>query len=841
MREPLLLPLAAFAAGIMAGHAASFELFPLLLAALGLVLVYVVARWKCPRIALAPLLAISALAGIQTVNWRRQGPAPELDAESSETLLVTGCVVEPPEKATDKLRFVVELEPGARVRVSLTPKNGEALPSLRYGQTVEVEAKVRKPRNYKNPGSFDYTGYLARRHIYWTGSARGVTKLQVLPGSCGSSTLAAVYAVREAILRRIEHLYAGDAYTTGIMQALLVGEDSQVEKLWTEEYRRTGTYHALVVSGLHVSVLAGLLLAILRLCFVPEFWRAVLCIGAAWTYALLAGWQAPVIRAAGGFTLFLLGGAFYRKPRVLNVLAAVGLAFLIFDPEQLFEPSFQLSFLAVAAIGGLAAPVLERTADRLAEAFRSIHQTRDDLRMSPGIAQLRVELRLIAETMGLWMGVPAMWCARTLAFFGGTATWIFSGFFVSFCVGIAMALPMILYFHRLSLTSVSANLIVVPALNASIVTGFASVATGWHWLASLARAPLFISRAVVGWHARFESSSRVPDPPLWLGIFFCLALVVTAWTLRGRARWAIASAVASVTVLLVIALYSFPNGSTPGNLELIAIDVGQGDSLLLTLPDGRTMLVDGGGFPSFGKTNLNIGEDVVSPYLWRRGFRQVDIVAATHSHDDHIGGLAALIRNFHPREVWTGASPKTAAWGEVESAAKENGAKVLSWRAGAQIRFGPAAIDVLAPSRDYVAAATPKNDDSLVLLVRFGRHSFLLTGDAERATEYQLLASGTLPHIDVLKVGHHGSKSSTNEDFLGALRPAFGLISVGADNWYGHPHPDVLERLKESHVEVLRTDLSGLTAIRSDGRRLQVGTTANIEQSAPYPVFGGLP
>jgi competence protein ComEC len=260
-----------------------------------------------------------------------------------------------------------------------------------------------------------------------------------------------------------------------------------------------------------------------------------------------------------------------------------------------------------------------------------------------------------------------------------------------------------------------------------------------------------------------------------------------------------------------------------GALEITAIDVGQGDSILVVFPDGRRMLVDGGGIPSFSgqaQARLDIGEDVVAPYLWDRSFRSLDVVALSHAHEDHIGGLPALVSDFRPRELWTGATPESGSWREVRQRAAAAGTIVRPLTGPARFAYGGAEVEVLAPAAEYTPGAVPKNNDSLVFTVHFGRHSFLLAGDIERQVERTLQPG----RADVLKVAHHGSRTSSTEEFLDAVSPAFAIVSAGLDNSYGHPNPDVLDRLERHRAVVLRTDLDGMITVRSDGRRLSVRT-----------------
>jgi competence protein ComEC len=270
--------------------------------------------------------------------------------------------------------------------------------------------------------------------------------------------------------------------------------------------------------------------------------------------------------------------------------------------------------------------------------------------------------------------------------------------------------------------------------------------------------------------------------------------------------------------------------------------VGQGDSLLVAFPEGKLMVVDGGGIPAFGrrtKSQMEIGEDVVSPYLWDRSIRSVDVLALTHAHEDHIGGMAALMENFHVKELWTGAMSDNPLWDHLRDQARRSGVRIVTMQSGSQFAYGNARIQVLAPATDYVAPDAPRNNDSLVMRISYGRHSFLLTGDMEMQVEEQLASAGGVSHVDVLKVAHHGSKTSSSSGFLDLVRPEFAIISDGFGNSYGHPHPDVLARLGEHGAMVFRTDLDGLVSIRSDGRRLYTDT--GLHQAPPaaslYGVF----
>jgi competence protein ComEC len=746
----------------------------------------------------------------------RPGPPPELDAEGREIVILGGCVVEPPAISGERERFLLELAPQARAQVTLYTKEGESLPPLSYGQNIELDARVRRPRNYGNPGDFDYEHFLARQHIYWTASGNAGT-VRILGGHCGSRVVKAAMDLRAAVLRRTEELYHGDAYLAGMMQAMLMGQNFQLQRIWTEEYRNTGTFHVIVISGTHVAILAAFFLFLLRLCFVPQNLALLLTSAAAWLYAMTSGWGAPCVRCATGLTLYMVCCYFYRERRTLNLLAAIALGFLVCDPDELFESSFQLSFLAVAFLGAFATPLVAATSGPLARGLAGLRDTGRDVHLLPRVAQFRIEMRLLIETLHVPSAVITV-PVRVLFFFYEVAV-------VSAVIQLGLALPMVIYFHRLGLSGLSANAFAIPLMGLAVPLGFLAVFTGWRWVAAIGGWLMRISHAIVGWHAAHEPNWRIPTPPVWLGIALSVALVAFA-VARGR-WWRVSTGAAAAALLALLVWHPFPPDFHPGQLEMSVIDVGQGDSILLVFPDGKSMLMDGGGIPAFGHqthSQLDTGEDLVAPYLWDRGMRRIDIVALSHAHDDHVGGLPAIVADFHPRELWTGATPDSAGWRKLREEAARDGVKVMPLEAPRHFEFGHTSIDVLAPLADYVPNDTPKNNDSLVLRIRYGSRTFLLTGDVERPIEYRMLDENEIASTDVLKVAHHGSRTSSTPAFLDAATPAFAVISVGVDNSYGHPNRDVLARLGEHHAEILRTDRNGLVTVRTDGRRLTVET-----------------
>lgn len=797
MKNPLVAPAAAFAAGIVLVRLANFGWVELGVCASGFAVLALFGHqrhWPWLRWT-AAALSMLAFGGLDAL-WHQDPPAPPIP----DGRLLTGCVVEPAVASGDRHQFTLELQPGVRTRISTASQAEQFV----YGRRVQVEAALRPVHGFHNPGAFDLEAWMARRQIYWSGSIGKNKRIEVLPGECGSAWRRGLESMRASALARVDSLYPGDSYRSAMMRGLLLGDKSGIRKAWIEDFRRTGTYHALVISGSHITLVCGILLLWRRFFGYGSRTVLVSSVFIAWLYSLVAGGDAPVLRSAAGFSLFAVGALLYRRTQILNLLAAVALAFLALDPGQLFDASFQLSFLAVAAIGGFLP-----------------HQPRP-LMESPAVAQHLLERRLVAETAHLLFSIPMNFCLTCMRLVSQLVHWMWDALRLSAAVQVGLALPMALYFHRLSATGLTANVLAVPVVSVAVPIGFVAVFTGWRWPAALAGWLLDESQAIAAWHARHEPAWRIADPPLWLSLALAASLVALA------ARWPSRRVPAALTVLFLILLvwHPFPPQQQPGALELTAIDVGQGESLLLSLPNGELALMDGGGFPQFGRRTapqMDVGEDVVSPYLWSRGIRRLAVIAISHLHDDHCGGVAALLENFRPRELWTSFTPDAKVWRSLEGTARRCGTRIRLLKQGDEVHLGGVQWQTLAPARGQRWTGRPQNNDSLVFRLTHGRHLFLLTGDIEQGVERRLLEEGELSHVDVVKVAHHGSKRSSSDAWLDAMSPSVALVSAGTGNMYGLPHPQVIGQLNTHHALILRTDQDGLVTVRSDGRYLTVG------------------
>ncbi len=348
------------------------------------------------------------------------------------------------------------------------------------------------------------------------------------------------------------------------------------------------------------------------------------------------------------------------------------------------------------------------------------------------------------------------------------------------------------YFHRAAILGVPANILVLPLAGLMLNTGVAAIALSYVSLpfaklaAMLAAGALHWTLGCLHFLSRFHVAQwRVPDPTALLALLAVAGILLAFFAIRKQRTIAFAG----LTVLFlsggIVAVYHAAPHVEGGKLEITAIDVGQGDSLLVVSPEGRTMLIDGGGSIGPVHSEFDFGEDVVAPYLWSRGLDHLDVVALTHAHGDHIGGLPRIIEDFHPAELWVGINPETTALLHLYEVANENHVAIRRHVAGDALDWSGTNIRVLSPPADWQPTERRNNDASLALLVGYGDTRALLAGDLEKKME-RFVASES-PRADLLKVAHHGSATSTTPELLAAVHPRFAVISAGYQNSFGHP------------------------------------------------------
>jgi competence protein ComEC len=707
---------------------------------------------------------------------------------------------------------------------------------LGCGDRVQLPVRLRIPERYRDPGAWQYADYLLEQGIGATAYVRA-DQLRRLDGRPAPTLRCRIYAAQSwagarmlayagsGMNRRLPKLLRLSADDAGMLNAMLFGDRMRLDHGLRLGFERTGSFHLFVVSGLHVALLAGLLLWAGRALGLSEGMATALTLLVLPAYALLTGFGVPVQRALLMSVSFLLTRMLWRERNTLNALGAAALAVLVWSPGALFEASFQMTFLAIVAIAGIAVPLGEWTFVPYLAATRRLGERWRDAGMLPRVARFRVMLRYWMEAMPSRRAAGPVRMLLRLVLRAAELT------LISVVAEAVMVLPMALYFHRMTLLALPANLFSIPLIGVllplGIVTFAASLLGAWAAVlpGSVLAALLHIVTRSIGWLAGAHVADvRTAGPRVGAALLAFACLAGCCWAVR-RSRRAAWLAVVGLPLAAVIALWPGAPSRQPGVLEITAIDVGQGDSLLMVSPAGHTMLIDAGGPTgaaanaenAVGTSGFDVGEEVVSPYLWDRQVHRLDVVALTHAHSDHMGGMAAVLRNFRPRELWIGAEPNSVAFRDLLAEAAGLGVRVRKMRADDHVNWDGVEMTVLAPSATYRNSGSPVNNDSLVLRVQYGRATALLEGDAEAASEAAMVQSArsggpTVGPDTLLKVGHHGSRTSTTPEFLEMVSPKDAVISVGCGNTFGHPRPEVIERLGEAHARVFRTDRFGVTS-----------------------------
>jgi len=656
---------------------------------------------------------------------------------------------------------------------------------LSAGERVRTHASLRRPRNFGNPRAYDYRGTLARRGVWVTAHAGGPELERLGMGTSGLAPLALQRQRIGALIdRSLPPLHAS------LLRSLVVGDQASVSpELW-DCIAAAGLAHLLSVSGLHIALVWGVVFSLARwilarserllLCTDVRALAAAIALPPAIGYAALAGLSVPAARSVGMTALFVLSLSVGREAAPLRVLCLTAGAVGIAWPGAPLEVSFQLSFASVLAL------VLAGERWSRWRAARVATDRRE---------------RILQRAILLFL-VPG-------AALVGTA-------------------PLVaLYFNRVTPVGLLTNPVLVPVSGTpATVIGLAGAAVSWlsEPIAcrtfALAYWPLELLRGGAVAAASFPFASiRVPTPTL-IELALSYGFLAVAWIPPGR-RGRVG--VALLLALSVDGAWWAHERWWHQDLRVRFVDVGQGDAAVLELPGGAAAVIDGGGF---GRSRFDVGERVLAPYLWSRKILRVDYLVATHGDWDHQGGLHFLARELAPRELWiSGRSEErrrlTALAREVETA----GGTVRTLQPGERVVDAHGArIDCLHPP---VEEALSANDSSLVLRLRFGERAWLFTGDVESAGE-ALVASRfpSLP-VDVLKVPHHGSATSSTDALLRWATPRLAVMSLGAGNNYGFPNPAVVQRYQRLGIRTLRTDRDGSVGIQSDGSSLVVRPAAD--------------
>ncbi|MEF2247287.1 MULTISPECIES: DNA internalization-related competence protein ComEC/Rec2 [unclassified Paenibacillus] len=691
---------------------------------------------------------------------------------------------------------------------------------LQRGVIVELAGQLSLPQTAGNRGGFDYKSYLKGKRIHWLLKMDGIEQINIIarPQTLQFKLLHIVDQTRAKLGTQMDKLFNGEQ--AGYMKGLVLGIREDLDPAQFKQFSALGLTHILAISGLHVAVFMYMVSTALKLLRWTREKIIVALMLLLPVYILLSGASPSVIRAG---LMALLGLAAARMGKLkdgLHLIAAAALLMLAHDPYYINDVSFQLSFIV---------------------------------------------------TIGLIIGVPALRAVLPDWKKGKMLLDLFSVTLVAQLISFPLT---IYYFNQFNVLSIAANFIFVPFISSIILPlGTISLICSYIYLplgsliSSLASYGNDWSFFAIQYLASSLNLSLIwPSPPVWWIVCWyglCLVLfrsfIHFAGLKRSRRRGSSAVPIlrtkkyviqlTAASILLVFSLwaaYTMPRWEKSAVISFL--DVGQGDAILIKTPAGRHILLDGGGLISFRKEGerwkdrkepFEIGEKVVLPLLMKRGVQKLDAVIISHLDSDHIRGLQAVLEHIPVSEIWWNQTLKESgdAMQLMQQAVNK---QIPLYAAAAGISYElekDVAITFLWPdersaSQHQIALVADQNELSVVLLLQIYDFQFLLTGDINSATEKIILTRmeegkgqmlGTnyaKPRIDVMKIAHHGSKYSTSSEWLDYWKPISAVVSVSATNSYGHPHPDVLERLQQGRIALWRTDKDGEIMLKATRRQL---------------------
>ena len=658
----------------------------------------------------------------------------------------------------------------------------------RAGRVVRVWTTLRPPAPYRNPGVADQAERQAMRGTALLGSVKSGLLVEVVrPGS----PAAELAATTRAVVRRVIGRSVGrhGVRSAAIVTAVLIGDRAGLDDDTTRRLQEGGTYHVIAISGGNIVILAGCLLVLGRVAGLrprPLSGAAIVLLVA---YAYLVGHEASVARATVAAVMVLGAGLLDHRTPPVNVLAVAAIGIVLVSPLAVFDPGFMLTFGATLGI------VL-------------------------GVSKLAGALgRFLArwrEPPPAWVALPTTLLAATLCAEGALMP-----------IGVAL-------FARVSLAGLILNFFAVPLMTAAQLAGLAALALAavHPSLSSIAGFLAHLAATGIVESTRLLDLCpwlvfRVPAPAAPVIVVYYGALILLLWT-GGSTRVRVAARILlAVAAIWIVSAPSRPalRGRPPtGWMRVSFLDVGQADATLVQAPDGRSLLVDAGGSLS---ARSAIGSRVVAPALWALGVRRLDVAALTHGDPDHIGGMGAVLGDFAPREVWEGVPvPGYPPLGAVRRVADAIGARWRRVSAGDRFDLGGVSIAVIHPPPPDWERIRVRNDDSIVIDVRFGNVAVRLPGDIGIEVEAQVAAELDPAVFRVVKIPHHGSAGSSSPGLVGATVPCVAIVSAGRANSFGHPAPVVVGRYLDAGALVLETGREGAVTVETDGWQVRVRTEA---------------
>ena len=647
---------------------------------------------------------------------------------------------------------------------------------LEYGDRIQINAKLREPTGERNPGEFDYKKYLAAHRIYSIINISKKSNLIALNPGQKNSIGKIFFQIKYRLNNVINQLYFGQQ--RALMKGLMLGERGEITDEVKESFVKSGVIHALAISGLHVGYIIVIFFAIFGILRIPNRTKIILVILCLFFYNLLIGFKPPIFRASLMATIFLLGGLLQRPVDILNIISAAAFLILIINPMELFQASFQLSFVAILSIVYI---------------YQKLKNIFNNNKYFKKLCQNKI------------------------------GEYIVTLFFVSIAAQLGTLPITAFYFNRIPIISMLANLIVIPIVGLVIAYGFTSLMFSFFsiFIAGLfantnslcLQALIFLTEKAGS--LKF-SSYEIGSVGLIFVLLYYFGLLLLINLHKARIR-----KLTVVTILIAANIVIWKSIFQSNKwMEVIYFDVGQGDAAFVKFPDGKNMLIDAG--PNL--VGFDAGLYFLLPYFKRNGINRINTVILSHADNDHIGGMPSIFRHVKVDHLFdTGLYHSSHVCSTyqflIDSLQMDHQIVNHVSQLNNYKNYG---VYMLHPNMEFWKKYNNDvNNSSVIVKIVYGKRSFLFTGDIEKEAEEILVNYGDLLKADVLKIPHHGSKTSSTLELLKLVKPRHAVISLGKNNKFKFPSPSVIKRLSDLKIAVIRTDINGAVIFRTNGEKLE--------------------
>lgn len=649
---------------------------------------------------------------------------------------------------------------------------------ISIGDLVKAKVFLEEPKLAGNFGEFDYHDYLARQRIFLTDSI-SQNQLEVIGHNEKINFATIIHNIKEKIEKQIDKIYQLNPGNS-LVKAIITGERAEISQNLTDIFQDAGVIHILAISGLHVGIITAGLFLLLNLIppnILKDEFKYIIIIILMLGYAAITGFRPSVSRATLMFAILLMARYFNRPYHIYNSIYVAALILLLWQPLYLYDAGFLLSFLVTFVIVAFA-PIIE-----------------ERLSFLPGYLR-----KLVSVSLAAWLGV-----APLTAYF----------------------------FYKISFISILANIVIIPFIGIILILALSSIFISFLFLPIARLIVIFTNTLIeilvtIGHRLSLLpfAYKYVAKPEIFFIIIYYFIVLIVFYSINSWSKYNILEkkyrfwVIVAASFILLVGNMIFP----PPLLAVHFLNVGQGDCIFIQTPQEQNILIDGGGTPY---SDFDVGKNTVIPYLRREGINQIDVMFLTHPDIDHLEGLLPVLDEMKVNLVVdSGLECQDNSYLDFKSLIREK--RSMSYyqtKAGDTIKINPdLEFVILNPVKTSVNwDESDFNNNSIVLKLHYKNAKFLFTGDIEKNAEVSLLASSYLLKSDILKVAHHGSNSSTGEPFLNSVEPEIAVISVGLND-FGHPHPDVVKRLKAKCKKVFRTDLNGTIIIKTDGNKYYINS-----------------